>query len=100
MKTTLLVLFLFVTGAAFGQYGGSISSQAHPYRPPSNPAHASRHALAQEQSVLSGAVYAFAQGEKPAWELPQEPIVPLGDVARELREEHAKLKKARVVYEN
>jgi hypothetical protein len=100
MKTTLLVLSLFLTGAAFGQYGSSISSHPNPYHPPSNPAHASRHGLAAEQSVIGGASYTFAQGEKPAWELPQEPTVSLGDVARKLREEHAKLKKARFVYEN
>ncbi len=100
MKTIFLVLFLFVTGAAFGQWVGSISAQPQPYHPPENPAHASTHALAQEHSVLSGSNYTSAQGEKPAWELPQAPAVPLGDIARALREEHAKLKKARIVYEN
>lgn len=100
MKTTFLVLVLLMTSAAFAQYVGSISSQPQPYRPPDNPAHASTHALAQEHSVLAGTNYSSAQGEKPAWELPQAPVVPLGDVARTLKEEHSKLKKARFVYEN
>jgi hypothetical protein len=100
MKTTFLVLILLVTSAAFAQYAGTINSQPQPYRPHENPAYASIHALAPEHSVLSGTNYTSAQGEKPAWELPQTPTTPLGDVARTLREEHSKLKKARFVYEN
>ena len=99
MKMTFLVLFSLVTSSALAQYA-SISSQAHPYHPPENPAHASRHTLAAEQYVLSGTAYSSAQGEKPAWELPRAPEVPLGDIARRLRTDHATLKKARFVYEN
>jgi hypothetical protein len=100
MKNLSLVLFVLVTTAAFGQWAGSISSAPNPYRPPSNPAHASTHALAAEQSVLSGQSYSAAQGEKPMWEFPQAPAVPLGDIARTLKVEHAKLKKAHVRFEN
>jgi hypothetical protein len=100
MKTISLVVFLLFASVAFGQYGGGISSQPQPYHPPENPAHASRHALAQEQYVVSGSTYSSARGEKPVWELPRVPEVPLGDVARTLKEEHAKLRKARFVYEN
>ncbi len=100
MKRTFLVLFLLATSAAFGQYAGYIGSQPQPYRPPENPAHASVHELAREQYVLSGTNYTSAQGEKPAWELPRAPEIPLGDIARTLRQEHAKAKKARFVYEN
>lgn len=101
MKTISLVLFLLFASAAFGQYGvGSISSRPQPYHPPENPAHASRHALAAEQYVLSGTAYSSAQGEKPAWELPQAPAAALGDIARMLKKDHARLKKARFVYEN
>ena len=100
MKTTLLVLYLLLTSAAFGQNAGSISGQPQPYHPTGNPAHASVQPLAQEQYVLSGTHYSSAQGEKATWELPQAPVVPLGDIARMLKKDHAKLKKARVVYEN
>lgn len=34
------------------------------------------------------------------WEFPQAPAVPLGDVARTLKEEHTKVKKARIKFEN
>ncbi len=100
MKTSLLVLLLLATSAAFAQYAGSISSQSQPYHPPENPAHATVHALAPERSVLSSTNYTSAQGEKPVWELPQVPSTPLGDVARTLKQEHSKVKKARFVYEN
>jgi hypothetical protein len=100
MKTTFLVLSLLMTSAAFAQFAGSMNSQPQPYHAPENPAHASIHALASERWVLSGTNYTSAQGEKPAWELPQAATIPLGDVARTLRDEHSKVKKARFVYEN
>ena len=99
MKTAFLVLCLLWTASAFGQYA-AISSQPQPYQAPSHPEHAAVHALATEQYVLSGTNYTSAQGEKPTWELPQAPVPSLGETARILRKEHAKVKKARVVYEN
>jgi len=103
MKTAFLVLCLLLTTASFGQYVGggvSISSQPQPYRPVTHPEHATVHPLAAEQYVLGGTDYASAHGERPTWELPQAPTQSLGETARILRREHAKLKKARFVYEN
>ena len=99
MKTVLLVLFLFAAATVFGQ-AGYISSQTFPYHPPEHPQHASAHALAAEQYVRSGSSYSAVHGEKPLWEFQQAPQVPLGDVARKLKTEHAKVKKARIKYEN
>jgi len=101
MKTTFLVLCLLLTTAAFGQsVGVSVSNEPQPYRAPSHPQHATVQALAVEHYVLGGTVYTFAQGEKPTWELPQVPVESLGETARILRKEHAKLKKARFLFEN
>jgi hypothetical protein len=102
MKTTFLILCLLLTTAAFGQYGSSVGSQPHSYQPPSHPQRAMTHALAAEQYVLGGTSYLSAQGERPAWDLPQapSPSPSLGETARVLRKEHAKLKKARCVFEN
>ncbi len=97
MKTAFLVLTLFATTAAFAQF---VTGQPQPYRSPEHPANATVHALAPERWVLTGTTYTSAQGEKPAWELPQTRTTPLGDVARTLKEEHSKVKKAHVVYEN
>ena len=102
MKTIFLIL-CFLTTAAFGQYGGGASrgNQAQPYQPPSHPRQATVHALAAEHYVLGGRTYTSAQGERPAWDLPQASAAPsLGETARILRKEHAKLKKARCVFEN
>jgi hypothetical protein len=102
MKTAFLILCLLLTTAAFGQHSGaSRSNQAQPYQPPSHPEEATVHALATEHYVLSGRSYTSAQGERPAWDLPQAPPAPsLGETARILREQHARVKKARCVLEN
>ena len=43
----------------------------------------------------------MAQGEMPLWEaVPERREIPLGDAARELKKEHANVKKARKVWEN
>jgi hypothetical protein len=109
MKTALLVLCLLGTTAAFGQnVAGAVSSHSHGRRPPSHPAHAATHALAAEHYILGGTKYFSVQGDRWTWNLPQapteSPTLPstqsLGETARILREGHAKLTKARVVFEN
>ena len=104
MKTTFLILCLLLTTAAFGQYTGgraSLSNQSQPYHAPTHPGEAGVHALAAEHYVLGGRTYTSAQGERPAWDLPQaSPAPSLGETARLLRKEHGKLKKARCVFEN
>ena len=100
MKTTFLILCLLCTTAAFAQRGSSVSGQSQPYHSPSHPGHATTHALAAEQHLVGGTSYVIAQGERPMWELPQVAAPSLGDAARLLRKEHAKLKKARFVFEN
>ena len=101
MKTTLffLVCFLCATAAA-GQTAGVLSSQPVVLQIADHPQHASQHALAEEQSLLPGSAYSYAQGEKPLWECAVLPDpVPLGDVARAAKREHASAKKAQLVLE-
>ena len=101
MKTAFLVLCLLLTTTAFGQYGvASVSSEPQPYRAPTHPQHATVQALAAEHYVLGGTSYTSTQGERPIWELPQPLTQSLGETARILRKEHAKLKKARFLFEN
>lgn len=101
MKRLLLVLCLFSTSAAFGQYWAShLDSQPQVYRAPDHPAHASYATIRDEQGIVGGGGAIFAQGERPAWDFPQAAPVPLGDRARELKKQHAMVKKARVVWEN
>jgi hypothetical protein len=56
--------------------------------------------MSQEQSVLAATSYTSAQGERPASDFPQAEGVSLGAFAREVRKQHAQLKKSRVVWVN
>src|ERR1700687_3223265 len=102
MKKTLLVLCLLSTTAAFAQYVGAsyISNQPQIYESPSHPAHTSYAPMSQEQNVLAATSYSSAQGERPASDFPQAESVSLAVAARELRKQHAQLKKSRVVWVN
>jgi len=103
MKNTLFLFCLLCTTAAFAQYGGSvgsISSQPQIYEFPSHTAHASYAPMAREQNNLGSSTFSFAQGDRPASDFPQEEAVSLGAAARELRQQHAQLKKSRVVWVN
>ncbi|MGB9235739.1 MAG: hypothetical protein WCC04_15115 [Terriglobales bacterium] len=100
MKITLLVFCLLLTTAAFGQYGGSITSQAQIYHAPDHPAHASYAQTATEQSVVGGGGYTLAQGDRPASDFPQIAQQSLGDAARALRKQHEQVQKARIVWTN
>ena len=101
MKTTLLVFCLLLTTAAFGQYwGGGISAQPQIYIPPDHPAHASFSSISDGTSFVGGGSYTIAQGDRPASDFPQLAQISLGDAARELRKQHEKVKKARVVWTN
>jgi hypothetical protein len=102
MKTLLFTLCLVLTTAAFGQAGGhlSVSNQPVPIQIPSHPLHAAHQPMAQELSLLTGSAYVTVQGEKPLWEVARIlDGMPLGDVARLLRKQHATAKKATIVFE-
>ncbi len=102
MKKTVFLLCLLSTTAAFAQYGGvsTINSQAQSYQFASHPEHAAYAPMSQGLSVVGGANYSSAQGERPASDFPQPASVSLGTVARELRKQHARLKKSRAVWVN
>jgi|HubBroStandDraft_6_1064221.scaffolds.fasta_scaffold435280_2 hypothetical protein len=105
MKMTLFVLslFVFMTTAAFAQYGGAggyISAQPQIYEPPDHPQHAGFVALGTGSSIYPGTSYTSAQGDRPASDFPQVASPSLGDIARELKKEHASVKKAPIVWIN
>ncbi len=104
MKKTLFLLCLLCllsSTAAFAQLGASyISNEPQIYHSPSHPAHASYTPMSPEQNMLGGTGYFFGQGERPLSEFPQPAPVPLGTIARELRQQHAEVKKSRVVWVN
>ena len=95
----LAVCILSSVGAA-GQTIGSyfLNSQPQMLVMPEHPLHASQTPLAQEQDLREQSTYIYAQGERPAWEfMPPPRFVPIADLARALREEHARVKKAAVI---
>jgi|HubBroStandDraft_5_1064220.scaffolds.fasta_scaffold88921_3 hypothetical protein len=103
MKKTLFVLCLLFTTSAFAQYSGgaaTVSSQPQIYESPSHPAHASYTAMSTETSVLASSSYTSAQGERPVSDFPQPDPVSLGLAARELKKQHAELKRSHVVWVN
>jgi hypothetical protein len=100
MKKTLFVLCLLFTSAAFAQVGGSRSTEPSFLTSPNHPAQAAYAPMSQERSVLGSGSYTSAQGERPVSDFPQPEPVPLGTSARELKKQHAELKKSRVVWVN
>jgi hypothetical protein len=103
MKNILLVLCLLCATAAFAQYGANtsyISSQPQIYEPPTHPEHAAYAPMTEEQSILASTSYTIGQGERRASDFPQPEGPSLGAAARELRKQHAQLRKSSVVWVN
>jgi hypothetical protein len=103
MKTTLLVLFLLCALTAFGQgvaVAGALSSEPVRITFTSHNEHAAPQPMLQEQSLLVGSGYTYAQGERPLWEVAAaSESKSLGEIARLLKKEHETAKKATVVME-
>jgi len=98
MKTTILLLCLLCATAAFGQYAVGYAPMQSTFHIPDHPTRAFAQPMLLEQNLLGINSFTSAQGEMPLWEAPfQSHEVPLGDVARALRKEHATAKKARLV---
>jgi hypothetical protein len=100
MKTTFFVLcFCFLCGTlAVAQAGSSLNSEPQQLSFATHAERASQQPLAQAQDLSEKSSYTYAQGEIPLWEVHVPAAeVPLGDVARMFRKEHAVVKKANVV---
>jgi hypothetical protein len=102
MKTALLVLCCLCATAAFGQVGGgALSNEPQVLVMPSHPQQAYQHAMGERQSLLEASGPSSAHGVRPLWEVaPPVNAVPLGDVARTYRKEHATAKKAVIIWNN
>ena len=97
MKKTLLAFCLLCASAAFAQnqYNPiSITNQVSTPQFYTHPEHATERAIFASSSTVS------AQGERPMSDFPQAEPVSLGAAARELRKQHAQVKKSRVVWIN
>jgi hypothetical protein len=97
MKKTLLMFLLLSASAAFAQnqYNPiSINNQLSTPQFFTHPEHAAERSIFASSSTVS------AQGERPVSDFPQAEPVSLGTAARELRKQHAQVKKSRVVWIN
>ena len=104
MKITLVLFCFLCATAAFGQSslgGSTMSSEPRMLPMPSHPARAKQQPMGERQNILVNSAVVSAHGERPLWEFaPKKHEIPLGDVARIFRKEHATAKKAVIVWDN
>jgi hypothetical protein len=108
MKATLLASCFLCATAALGQSGITpqvLNNQPQMVHFPSHSQLASEQPLAPGRNLQEKSGFAYAQGERPLWEFaprssvaPVSSVTPLGDIARQLRKEHATDKKADIVW--
>jgi hypothetical protein len=102
MKSCFFLLVMCILGSV-GAAGQTVSSYWLNGQPqmlvmPEHPQHASQTQLGQEQDLRERSTYTYARGERPVWEfMPPPDFVPIAELARIFRDEHARAKKAVVV---
>jgi hypothetical protein len=104
MKTALFILSVCILCSTAALAQQSVS--ASPLNPQpiitqfdSHPNRAIQTPMAKTENLQEQSTYLYAQGERPLWEVhvPVPVEMPLGDVARMLRKEHALSKRASIV---
>jgi hypothetical protein len=102
MKNVLLLAILLscATGAMAQTYGYVLSNEPQILIIPDHPGHAQRQPMAKQQNLYGEeSPYTYAQGEVPLREFVHASApAPLGDIAREVREERAGAKRARIIW--
>jgi hypothetical protein len=104
MKISLVLFCFLCATTALGQSvsgGSALSAEPQVLQFPSHPARAMQQAMGERENILESSTIVSARGERPLWEVaPKRHEVPLGDVARMFRKEHATAKKAVIVWDN
>jgi len=99
MKTMIFAFCFLCATAAFGQT--YVNSDAHATEFSSHVERASQPGMARSQNVMEQSSSFHGQGQRPLWEVqPAARTIPLGDIARAVRKEHAAAKKSTIVWEN
>jgi hypothetical protein len=102
----VLALCVFCAAGAFGQVnmGTAMTGPIVGFQMPDHPQFASRLGMGLERDLLETSQSISAKGEMPLWEamemMPAPHVTPLGDLAREIRKEHAMAAKAVIVWNN
>lgn len=104
MKLLAVAVGLLWASTAWGQAvvgGGALSAEPQVIQFYSHAQHASQLGMAIEQRVMERSSAVVEHGTKPLWEVGHlSETVPLGDIARELRQQHQPDKKAVRVWTN
>jgi len=106
MKAAVLLTLCFLCAtAAVGQITATVASGAtmsSTFQATEHTELAAPQPMPQERSLLGTSNVYIAHGEMPLSEVPLPPVhvTPLGDLARMQKAEHAKDKKASIVWEN
>ncbi len=104
MKTLAFLSLVFCASLVWGQSavgGGALSAEPQVPQFYSHPQHASQRGMAMEQRVLESSTAIVEHGVMPLWEVASlAPAVPLGDIARALRQEHEATRKAERTWTN
>lgn len=106
MKSLLLVSLvataLCAVNASGQSVGGGMGAEPQVFHVADHPQRATQQSMDQGVSLMERSGSVSDRGEKPLWEAmqeaPAEPVTPLGDLARALRIEHAKARKAVIVW--
>ncbi|MGH9512205.1 MAG: hypothetical protein ACRD2U_08715 [Terriglobales bacterium] len=100
MKTLLFAILFACATAAVGQNVSAVITNTLVM--PDHPERAANHTLAQEQNLRGEqSPYTYAKGERPLSDFAMaSQAVPLGDIARNYRREHASARKANIVWVN
>jgi hypothetical protein len=78
-----------------------LSAQPQVFTIADHPQHAFQAPLAPDQDLREQSSITSARGERPLWEfMPPPPFVPIADIARLIRNEHAQARKAVKVLNN
>lgn len=102
MKTALLVFCLAFGTAAFGQVAASsISAEPTVTEFHSHERQAVQHDMARPGNVMEESNSFVEHGVRPLWELaPPSHEIPLGDIARALKQNHVVAKKSSIIWTN
>lgn len=104
MKTLMFLFCILCASVVWGQStlsASGLSAEPQPTQFQSHPQHASQIGMGAEQRILERSQNVVAHGARPLWEFaPVSHEIPLGDIARALRQEHESARKAEYVLNN
>jgi len=101
MKTLLLLVCVLGSVSLFAQNLPVLDATPHPTVMFEHAQQATQQSIAMEQTLLHQSPFTSDHGDRPLWEFASKaPERPLGDLAREFKNEHEVVRKSDVVWIN